>query len=223
MRVLLVEDEIPLSQALVQILKRNNYDVECVHDGKAGLHLALSGIFDIILLDVMLPKLTGFEILKKLRKSDTITPVILLTARDGISDRVTGLDYGADDYIPKPFNTDELLARMRAAIRKKNKSEELEQIAFYDDLVLFPTLKKLTANTREVFLSEKENKMMTYFLHNETVVMPYQNIIEAVWEEEPADEADVHKYVSFLKKKLEFIKSDIQLLEIIGIGYKLLP
>lgn len=222
MRVLLVEDEVRLSEALVQILKRNNYAVDCVHDGKAGLHLAMSGIFDIILLDVMLPKLTGFEILKKLRKSDKSTPVILLTARDGVSDKITGLDYGADDYIPKPFNTDELLARMRAAIRRKSDGSENEQIAF-GDAVLYPAQLKLTANTREVTLSERENKMITYFFRNETVIMSFTNIIENVWEDESADEASVHKYVSFLKKKLEFVDSHISILEIGGLGYKLLP
>ncbi len=222
MRILLVEDEINLAMPLTEILKRNNYEVECVHDGKAGLHLAMSGIFDIVLLDVMLPKLSGFEILKKLRKSDTETPVILLTARNSVSDKITGLDYGADDYLPKPFNTDELLARIRVALRKKGKEVDAERFEF-SDVTLFPTLKKLIGNTKEVELSERENLMMTFFLRNETSVMPFQSILDNVWGEEEADETTIHKYVGFLKKKLQFIESDINILEIRGVGYKLIP
>ncbi len=222
MRVLLVEDEVNLAMALAEILKRNNYTVECVHDGKAGLHLAMSGIFDIILLDVMLPKLSGFEILKKLRKSDSSTPVILLTARNSISDKIAGLDYGADDYLPKPFNTDELLARMRAAIRRRSGNIESEQITF-SDVTLYPSQLKIAANSREVTLSERENKLATYFFRNETVIMPYDSIIESVWSGEHATAESLHKYVSFLKKKLEFIGSSINILDIREAGYKLLP
>ncbi len=224
MRILLVEDEINLAQPLVEILKRNNYDVECVHDGKAGLHLAMSGIFDIILLDVMLPKLTGFEILKKLRKSDTETPVILLTARNSVSDKITGLDYGADDYLPKPFNTDELLARIRVALRKNGKENNKEQITF-SDVILYPGLNKMEANTREVSLSEKESVMMTFFFRNETSVMTFESIIDAVWggeEDMEAGEALVHKYVEFIRKKLQFLESRVSLLEIKELGYKLM-
>lgn len=221
MKILLVEDEMNLAAPLVEILKRNNYDVECAHDGKVGLHLTLSGTFDVVLLDVMLPKLTGFEILKKLRKRDNNTPVILLTARNSVSDKIMGLDYGADDYIPKPFNTDELLARIRSAIRRKKGNTESEQITF-GDATLYPELSKMMAHTREVTLSERENKMAIYFFRNETLVMPFENIIEHVWEDEQVTEEVVHKYVSFLRKKLEFIGSYIQILEIKGLGYKLL-
>ncbi len=226
MRVLLVEDELRLSEALVQILKRNNYEVDCVHDGKAGLHLALSGLYDVILLDVMLPKLTGLEILKKLRKSDKETPVILLTARNQISDRITGLDYGADDYIPKPFNTDELLARIRAVYRRKANGEtngEANESIHFGDVTLYPSLLKLTANTREVSLSEKECQMLTYFIRNETMILPVEKIAESVWEEfNESTEENVHRYVSFLQKKLDFINSSCNILEIRGTGYKLL-
>ncbi len=222
MRVLLVEDEVNLAQPLVEILKRNNYTVECVHDGRAGLHLALSGLFDIILLDVMLPKLSGFEILKKLRKSDTNTPVILLTARNSVNDRITGLDYGADDYLPKPFNTDELLARMRAAVRRKTSGGEPEQITV-GDVTLYPGLSKMVAHTREVELSERENQLLDYFFRNETNIMPYDSIIESVWDGEQATEETVRRYVGFVRKKLDFIGSKITMLEIREVGFKVLP
>ncbi len=222
MRILLVEDETNLALPLVEILRRNNYEVDCVHDGKAGLHLALSGIFDLILLDVMLPKLSGFEILKKLRKTDGDTPVILLTARDSVNDRVTGLDLGADDYLPKPFNTDELLARIRSAIRRKKGNTEVEQITC-SDVTLYPTMLKMTAHTREVELSERESHLANFFFRNETAIMPVDSIIEGVWDNDEATDETVSRYVGFLRKKLAFLGSGVQILEIKGLGYKLLP
>ncbi|MGO4369890.1 response regulator transcription factor, partial [Paenibacillus sp. MCAF20] len=119
MRLLIVEDEVHLAEALSQILKKNNYSVDVVHDGESGLDNALSGIYDLLLLDIMLPEMDGITILKTIREKGLATPVILLTAKGETSDKIAGLDYGADDYVAKPFSTEELLARIRAALRRK--------------------------------------------------------------------------------------------------------
>ena len=119
MRILIVEDEIHLAEALTQILKKHNYSVDTVHDGQSGLDNALSGIYDLVLLDIMLPEMDGITVLRKLRGQGVATPVILLTAKGETSDKIAGLDHGADDYVAKPFSTEELLARIRAALRRK--------------------------------------------------------------------------------------------------------
>lgn len=121
MRILIVEDEIHLAEALTQILKKHNYSVDAVHDGRSGLDYAQSGIYDLLLLDIMMPEMDGISVLKALRKDGISTPVIMLTAKGEITDMVTGLDHGADDYIAKPFSSEELLARIRAALRRKGK------------------------------------------------------------------------------------------------------
>ncbi len=221
-RILLVEDDINIQKALYEILKRNHYDVEAVSDGKSGLHLAMSGIFDLVLLDIMLPKLSGLEILKKLRKSGSLTPVILLSAFDGIQDKVSGLDLGAGDYLPKPFNTDELLARIRCALRR-NSGEPTQECSTFSNLTLISRGQILTANTREVVLGDFEYRLMDYFLRNQTVVVPYQCIINHVWGKEKEISLEtLARYISFLKRKFDHLGALVEILEIRGIGYKLL-
>lgn len=221
-RILLVEDDINIQNALREILKRNHYEVEAIPDGKAGLHLAMSGIYDLILLDIMLPKLSGLEILKKLRKSGSKTPVILLTAFDGIQHKVEGLDLGADDYLPKPFSTDELLARIRCVLRRSGEEDPLESYSFAN-LSLLSRGKILTANTREVSLGDCEYKLMDYFLRNQTVVLPYQSIISHVWGmDSHVSMETLARYVTFLQRKFKHLGALAEILEIRGIGYKLL-
>ncbi len=225
MKILLVEDEVHLSDALSQILRNNGYTVECVHDGKEGLHAAMSGLFDVILLDIMLPKLSGLEILKKMRKSDTTTPVILLTARNDVSDRVMGLDYGADDYLPKPFNTDELLARIRAVSRRiDNAAAHTDSLCFSD--ITLKTDAAMLCNTNgndEIGLTKKECDLLAFFLRNETTVLPEAVILDSVWDGEgDATPEGLSAYVGFLNKKFEYIKSDTSIRFIRGVGYKLL-
>jgi CheY-like chemotaxis protein len=130
MRILIVEDELHLAEALAQILKKHNYNVDAVNDGEAGLDNALTGIYDLIILDIMLPRMDGISVIKNMRKEGIPTPVILLTAKGEISDRVTGLDSGADDYLPKPFATEELLARIRALSRRKGEVQQVAQTPF---------------------------------------------------------------------------------------------
>ena len=132
MKILIIEDECSLSEALTQILRKQNYIVDTVHDGLSGLQQVKTGIYDLLLLDIMLPEMDGITLLKNIRAKQILTPVILLTAKGHISDKVLGLDYGADDYITKPFSTDELLARIRAALRRKNDMIPHDSLKFGD-------------------------------------------------------------------------------------------
>ena len=156
MRILVVEDELHLSEALSHILKKNNYTVDVANDGETGLDNALSGIYDVIVLDIMLPKTDGITVLKTLRSEGFDTPVILLTAKNEISDKVLGLDSGADDYLAKPFNTEELLARIRALGRRRGEIVSNTNTISYGDITLNTSSLKLTAGASEITLTLKD-------------------------------------------------------------------
>lgn len=223
MRILLVEDEIPLAEALAQVLKKTNYTVDCAFDGESGLDCALSGAYDLILLDVMLPKVNGIKVLKNFRKVDRTTPVIMLTAKGEVSDKVQGLDFGADDYLAKPFNIDELLARIRSVTRRNgqivyNSSSLLSYGDFYIDISLL----KLFTDQGETYVTLKESELLECLVRNSTVVLSKEKIIEKVWGyESNAEDNHVEVYISFLRKKLACVKSEVQILTIRGVGYKL--
>ncbi|MFT5874281.1 MAG: two-component system response regulator ArlR [Clostridium sp.] len=159
MRILIVEDEIHLAEALTQILKKNNYTVDAAYDGEVGLDNALSDIYDVILLDIMLPKVDGITILKEIRKKGISTPVILLTAKGEISDKIIGLDSGADDYLAKPFSTQELLARIRAISRRKGELLSDDTLRF-GDIGLNTNTLKLSSGSREVKITLKESDLL---------------------------------------------------------------
>ena len=159
LRILLVEDEVGLSDALVQILSRNKYMVDACYDGVSGLDNALTGIHDVIILDIMLPGMNGLEILREIRRNKLDTPVILLTAKDEISDKVTGLDYGADDYITKPFSTEELLARIRS-ISRRNQHTVVENALSFSDITLNLSTYELFCGEKSIKLGLKEFYMM---------------------------------------------------------------
>lgn len=220
-RILLVEDEQPVAKALKEILLRNGYSVECSLDGKNGLRRALSGDFNLILLDVMLPGMNGFEFLKQLRKRDKETPVILLSAMGGIQDKVTGLDHGANDYLPKPFNTDELLARVRVSLRQYAEEVPLDRITIANTTLVTQSRKLLTS-AHEVTLSRQETKLVSYFFRNETVILPYDSILSQVWENQQTKPETLTQYVGFLNRKFAAIEAALQIIDIRGIGYKLL-
>lgn len=222
MRILLVEDERRLAEALVQILKKNKYIVDNVYNGEDGLDYALSNIYDVILLDIMLPKMNGLEILKEFRKENKTTPVIMLTARGEIADKITGLDYGADDYLPKPFNTDELLARIRAVSRRKGEIISQNSTLEYGDITLSTALLKLSSKTNSVNLTLKESELLEFLLHNNTIVLSKEKIIEKLWGyDSEAEDNHVEVYISFLRKKLLYVNSNVKILTIRGVGYKL--
>ena len=163
MKLLLVEDEKQLSEALQQILIKNKYSVDAVYNGDEGLDYALTGVYDVIILDIMLPKLNGIEILKMIRKRKISTPVILLTAKGSVEDRILGLDSGADDYLPKPFSPDELLARLRALTRR-NGDFINENILEFSDIKLNLSTYDMEVNDNSITLTQKEFEILKYFM-----------------------------------------------------------
>ncbi|MDR1663732.1 MAG: response regulator transcription factor [Clostridiales bacterium] len=222
MRVLLVEDERRLADALVTILRKNKITADHAARGDEGLDCALSGIYDVILLDIMLPRMDGLEILKRLRREDKTTPVIMLTARGEIPDRVAGLDCGADDYIPKPFSADELLARIRAVSRRKTEIVSENSELKYGGVTLSTHLLRLSAAGGEVALTLKECELLEYFINNAEIIVSKERIIEKIWGyDSEADVNHVEVYVSFLRKKLAHIGAEAVITTIRGAGYRL--
>ncbi|MDU7471743.1 MAG: response regulator transcription factor [Paenibacillus macerans] len=221
MRILIVEDEVHLAEALTQILKKHNYSVDAVHDGRSGYDYALSGIYDLLLLDVMMPEMDGFTLLKKLRNEEVSTPVILLTAKGEINDKVTGLDYGADDYIAKPFSTEELMARIRAALRRKGEVIPEEALKF-GDIELNTSNLKLAALGKEIKLNLKESELLELLISRKQAVTSKEQIIEKLWGfDSEVEHNNVEVYISFLRKKLTFLNSSVRINTIRGLGYVL--
>ena len=221
MRILIVEDEKHLAEAVAQILKRQNYTVDVVHNGEDGLDYGLSGIYDLIVLDIMLPKMNGIDILKNLRKEGIITPVILLTAKGDISDRVIGLDSGADDYLPKPFATEELLARIRALSRRKADIQMEDNLSF-GDVKLNPSTLMLSREEQQIKLTLRESELMEYLMIRKGLITSKELIIEKLWGyDSEAEHNNVEVYISFLRKKLQFLKSNVVVTTTRGVGYSL--
>ncbi|RAI99273.1 DNA-binding response OmpR family regulator [Paenibacillus pabuli] len=221
MRILIAEDEVHLAEAVSQILKKHNYSVDMVHDGRSGLDYALSGIYDLLLLDIMMPEMDGIAVLKKLRSEGNHTPVILLTAKGEISDKVTGLDYGADDYIAKPFATEELLARIRAALRRKGEVVPEDGLKF-GDIELNTTQLKLSVQGKEIKLNLKENELLELLITRKQAITSKEQIIEKLWGfDSEVEYNNVEVYISFLRKKLTFLNSAVRINTIRGVGYVL--
>ncbi|MFC4303290.1 response regulator transcription factor [Cohnella boryungensis] len=221
MRILIVEDEVHLAEALTQILKKQNYSVDAVHDGQSGLDNALSGIYDLLLLDIMLPEMDGISILKTIRSQGISTPVILLTAKGEIEDKITGLDYGADDYVAKPFSTDELLARIRAALRRKGEVIPEEALKLGDIELNTATL-KLSCKGKELKLILKESELLELLLSRKNSVTSKEQIIEKLWGfDSEVEHNNVEVYISFLRKKLVFLNAAVRINTIRGAGYVL--
>ena len=223
MRILLVEDERRLSDAVAQMLKKANYTVDTVYNGEDGLDYSMSGVYDVILLDIMLPKMNGLDVLKSLRETDSKTAVILLTARGEVSDKIKGLDIGADDYLQKPFDINELIARIRAVTRRKRgdvplKNNNLE----FGDITLETSLLKLSTPENEVTLTQKEYELLEYFLLNKAIILSKDRIIEKVWGfDSEAMDNHVEVYISFLRKKLTYVNSKVSIRTIRGMGYRI--
>ncbi|MDO3409844.1 response regulator transcription factor [Saccharibacillus sp. CPCC 101409] len=221
MRILIVEDEQHLAEALSQILKKNNYSVDVVHDGEDGLDYALSDIYDLLLLDIMLPGMDGISILKTVRGKGMSVPVILLTAKGETPDKIAGLDYGADDYVAKPFSADELLARIRAALRRKGEVVPEEGLQF-GDLRLNTANPKLTVKSKEMKLNLKECELLELLMLRKQAVTSKEQIIEKLWGfDSEAEHNNVEVYISFLRKKLNFLGSETRITTIRGVGYVL--
>ncbi len=220
MRVLVVEDEVRLADALCQILNEQKYGAEAVYDGADGLDYALSGQYDVIVLDVMLPKKNGFEVVRALRDNKVATPVLLLTARDEISDKVTGLDCGADDYMTKPFSPEELLARIRALSRRQG-DVVLKEMEF-GDLVLNLSTYDLSCGAKSVRLGFKEFEVLRILMANPKNIVPKEDLITKVWgPDSDAEDNNVEAYISFLRKKFFYLGSMAGIGTVRKVGYRL--
>ena len=218
MRILIVEDEYSLADAVTAILKKEQYFVDAVYDGRDGLDYALSGIYDLILLDIMLPKMNGLDVLKEIRKNNISTPVMLLTAKSEIDDKIKGLDCGADDYLTKPFNKGELLARVRALTRRKGEIPSNE-LAF-GDIILNQSTYELSCGTLSVKLGAKEFRIMQMLMFAPKNIISKDEFIEKIWGyDSEAEYNSIEVYISFLRKKLGAIKSTVQIKASRGIGY----
>lgn len=221
MRILLVEDEEYMAQAVAQVLEKNNYTVDLAHDGEYGLDCALSGIYDIIILDIMLPGRSGLEILKTLRQEKIAVPVLLLTAKSETEDKVTGLDLGADDYLTKPFEMQELLARLRVLARRK---QEITVQSGYEfgDVLLNPYTLSLFCGSQSFKLTLKESKLLEMLMDARGGVISKDRIIEKVWGfDSEAEDRHVEVYISFLRKKLKALGANTSIETVRGIGYAL--
>lgn len=221
MRLLVVEDEVQLADVLTEILKRNKYAVDTVYDGIDGLDCALSGVYDCIILDIMLPGMNGIEILRNIRSEKLSTPVLLLTARSEVEDKINGLDCGADDYLTKPFVTGELLARIRALTRRKGDLVDENNLSF-KSLVINKNSSSMSYSGSDVKLSLKEFQIMELLIANPKHILPKERIIEKIWGyESDVEYNNIEVYISFLRKKLSAIGADVQIKTARGIGYSL--
>lgn len=220
MQILIVEDEIRLAKALKQILEEQKYMVDMVHTGSDGLEYGLSEIYDIIILDVMLPNMNGFDIAKNLRLNKIQTPIIMLTAKDLIEDKVKGLDYGADDYMTKPFAPQELLARIRVLSRRQGEVI-LDEMTF-GDITFSQSSSELICKLKTIRLNYKEAELIKLFISNPTKIFSKADLIAKVWGyDSDVEDNTVEAYISFLRKKLTFVKSNTEIISIKKVGYKM--
>ncbi len=222
MRILLVEDEKPLSAAIVKMLEQEHFALDAAYTGPDGLDCALSGIYDAIVLDVMLPGMDGFAVLRALRQQGVSTPVLMLTARGGVQDRVQGLNLGADYYLPKPFERSELVACLNAITRRKDQPP-VRELAL-GDVRLNPedAMLSCTDNGKSVRLAAKEYQLMELFLRNPHQLLPKETILERVWGfDNEAEYNNLSVYLTFLRRKLAFVGAHVEIRASRGLGYML--
>ena len=220
-RILIVEDEEKIARFVELELLHEGYQVGKAADGRTGLSMAESGAYDLVLLDVMLPGLSGTEVLRRLRKTSQI-PVILLTARDGVMDRVSGLDLGADDYITKPFSMRELLARIRVALRKKGRSTTVSDVKTLGKLSLSTARHEVTYDGHPVELTSKEFALLDYLLTNQGIVMSRDVLLDKVWGYGYMGETNVvDVYIRYLRAKIDDVYHVKLIHTVRGVGYVL--
>lgn len=220
MRILLAEDEKELSNALTAILKHNNYSVDPVYNGEDALNYGLAENYDILILDIMMPKMNGLEVLKKLREQGISTPVLMLTAKTEVEDRIQGLDAGADDYLGKPFAMGELLARIRAISRRR--AEYTSNIINFGDIKLNKENFELSKDENAIRLSNKEFQMLEMLMSNPKRLISSEEFMERIWGyDTEADISVVWVYISYLRKKLESLNSHVKIKAVRGLGYTL--
>ncbi len=221
-KILLVEDEEKLARFVELELRHEGYQVDKAFDGRDGLEKAESGNYELILLDIMLPGLNGLEVLRRLRKEENAVPVIMLTARDAVMDKVTGLDMGADDYITKPFSIEELLARIRAALRKQSAQKKEEAVMSCGDLIVDVSRHRVTRGGKEIELTSREFSLLQYFMENKTLVLSRDQLLEKVWGYGYMGETNVvDVYVRYLRGKIDEGYDHKLLQTVRGVGYVL--
>lgn len=222
MRIMIAEDEEKLADALVQIFAKNKMTADAFGNGIDALDNALTGIYDVIVLDIMMPGMTGIEVLRKIRAEGMDTPVLMFTAKDEISDKVKGLDSGADDYLTKPFATEELLARVRALSRRSSAAIVNSDIITCGDLSLDTAAYELSCGKNSLKLGLKEFSIMELLMKNSGRVLSKETLITKIWGyDSDAEYNNVEVYISFLRKKLDFIKSKAAIKTVRGVGYTL--
>lgn len=220
MRILLAEDEKELSNALVAILKHNNYSIDAVYDGVDALDYGLSENYDVIILDIMMPKMNGIEVLKNLREKEKHTPILLLTAKAEIEDRILGLDMGADDYLSKPFAMGELLARVRAMTRRK--SEYTPNLLSVSNIKLNKENYELSNDETSIRLGNKEFQMLEMLMSNPKRMISTEQFMERIWGYDAEAEINVvWVYISYLRKKLASLDANVKIKAVRGVGYTL--
>ncbi len=221
MHILIVEDEYGLADAVSEMLKKENFNTTIVTNGEDGEYEALSGIYDLIILDVMLPEKNGFEILKSMKDEKIKTPVIMLTAKSEIEDKLEGLENGADDYITKPFHTRELLARVKAVLKRTNDVDKLNILEF-EKLRLNLDTCQMEYNENSITINGKELELLQLLMINKTQVVERETIASKIWGyDSDAEYNNVEVYITFIRRKLKLLKSNIKIKAVRGIGYKL--
>lgn len=219
MKILIVEDDQLLASSLQELLEQKGFQVETVHDGEAGADYALLGIYDLLILDVMMPKLDGYQVARQVRSRHCGTPILMLTAKSQLEDRVAGLDAGADYYLTKPFDTRELLACINALLRRQG--AEVDELTFGNTALDLST-STLVCGDRQIRLSAKEFDIMRYLFQSGEKNLPKEVILARVWGyDSEAVENHVEVYVGFLRKKLKSIGSDVHIQAVRKLGYHL--
>lgn len=218
MKVLVVEDDKILSKTIGQILS-GKYDIDFAYDGEEGLLYAKQDIYDIIILDIMMPIMNGYEMLQNLRKDKIMVPVLLVTAKDGLEDKLKGFKIGADDYIVKPFNKDELLARMEAILRRTNGSYNENRLEF-DELVLDYNNRRVFVKDEEIILQGKQFDVLEYLINSKNTIVTKDQIFDKIWGFDSETSTNVIEvYTSGLRKELKKVGYDKHLRTIRGVGY----
>ena len=221
MNILIIEDEYSLADAIAETLKNEKFNVDIETNGEDGENEALTENYDLILLDVMLPKKNGFDILRTLGQAKIKTPIIMLTAKSEIEDKLNGLEHGADDYITKPFSMRELMARIKAVLKRTNNIENTECLQ-YGDLVLDIKNAKLKSHNNEIQISGKELELIEQLLINKNQISSRESLAQRIWGYESDTEYNnVEVYITFVRRKLKLIESKVYIKAIRGVGYKL--
>lgn len=220
MRLLIVEDEVRLADTLRQLLNRQGYTADVYYDGVSGLDNATTGIYDLMVLDVMLPGMNGFQVVKKLREAGVTTPVLMLTAKSDVSDRIHGLDCGADYYLTKPFEPEELLACVRTLLRRSGGQLQESDTLTWGDLSLERATFSLSCAERAVRLSRREYDLMELLMRNGNQVVTKEQMLVKVWGyDSQAEDNNVEVYISFLRRKLNHLHSTVKIKTLRMLGY----